>query len=85
MKTQSEWFLRFKKYLSKKVKVKKKLKYYGIYYINGAEVLPPPLSKERELEIIRSMPYDKNARKLLIEHNLRLVAHIVKKYTVWHK
>lgn len=80
MKTQSEWFLRFKKYLSKKVKVKKKLKYYGIYYINGAEVLPPPLSKERELEIIRSMPYDKNARKLLIEHNLRLVVYIAKRF-----
>ena len=80
MKTQNRWLLRFKKYLSKKVRAKKKARYYGIYYVNGTEVLPPPLSKERELEIIRSMPYDKNARKLLIEHNLRLVVYIAKRF-----
>lgn len=43
---------------------------------------PPPLSKERELECFRLMREngDRKARGELIEHNLRLVAHIVKKY-----
>lgn len=44
-------------------------------------VFPEPLSKEeeeRQLELL--LKGDKNARNTLIEHNLRLVAHIVKKY-----
>jgi len=43
---------------------------------------PPPLSKERELECFRLFREkgDKKVRGELIEHNLRLVAHIVKKY-----
>ena len=42
---------------------------------------PDPLSKEEEDECIkRSNLGDKDARSKLIEHNLRLVAHIVKKY-----
>lgn len=44
-------------------------------------VFPDPLSKEEEEECIRrSKLGDKEARNKLIEHNLRLVAHIVKKY-----
>ena len=39
-----------------------------------------PLSREEELECIRKKDIDKSARNKLIEHNLRLVAHIVKKY-----
>ena len=50
----------------------------GSYSIN---VFPDPLSKEEEDECISKMLLgDKNARNKLIEHNLRLVAHIVKKY-----
>ncbi len=43
---------------------------------------PPPLSKdrERELFLLYSEKADESARLLLIEHNLRLVAHIVRKY-----
>lgn len=44
---------------------------------------PPPLSKEKEKELFLSLEGGEDAdeaRKLLIEHNLRLVAHIVKKY-----
>ena len=42
---------------------------------------PPPLGKEEERELfIRMKSGDKEARNKLIEHNLRLVAHIVKKY-----
>ena len=45
------------------------------------EVFPEPLSSEEEEKCIRlKMQGDKEARNKLIEHNLRLVAHIVKKY-----
>ncbi len=44
-------------------------------------VFPDPLSKEEEEDCIKKANMgDKNARNKLIEHNLRLVAHIVKKY-----
>lgn len=44
-------------------------------------VFPDPLSKEEEEKyVIKSMNGDKDARAKLIEHNLRLVAHIVKKF-----
>ena len=44
-------------------------------------VFPDPLSKEEEEECIqKTLLGDKDARNKLIEHNLRLVAHIVKKY-----
>ena len=42
---------------------------------------PPPLSHEEEVRYFRlAREGDRKARELLIEHNLRLVAHIVKKY-----
>lgn len=44
-------------------------------------VFPDPLSKEEEEEyVVKAMNGDKDARAKLIEHNLRLVAHIVKKF-----
>ena len=44
-------------------------------------IFPEPLNKEEEeIEIKKLLIGDKNARNKLIEHNLRLVAHIVKKY-----
>ncbi len=44
-------------------------------------IFPDPLSKEEEDECVKKvMTGDKEAREKLIEHNLRLVAHIVKKY-----
>ena len=50
----------------------------GSYSIN---VFPDPLSEEEEQECIKRMrDGDKDARSKLIEHNLRLVAHIVKKF-----
>ena len=50
----------------------------GSYSIN---VFPDPLSKEEEeIEINQMLSGNKDARNKLIEHNLRLVAHIVKKY-----
>ena len=50
-------------------------------HLQAASSFPPPLSAARERELLRQRQAgDKNARALLIEHNLRLVAHIVKKY-----
>ncbi|MBE6531026.1 MAG: RNA polymerase sporulation sigma factor SigE [Ruminococcaceae bacterium] len=52
----------------------------GIYYVNGPEVLPAPLSREDEAEIIDRLECDERARQILIEHNLRLVVYIAKRF-----
>ncbi len=52
----------------------------GVFYINGSETLPPPLSKEEEAKAIEQLPYSRKARSLLVEHNLRLVVYIAKKF-----
>lgn len=50
-------------------------------YINGAESLPPPLSKEEEMRAISMLATDfETAREILIVHNLRLVVYIAKKF-----
>ena len=55
--------------------------YYFELHVKGAGSFPPPLSAEREAELLeKSRNGDDDARNELIEHNLRLVAHIVKKY-----
>ncbi len=51
-----------------------------IFYINGPETLPPPLSREEENEIILRLESDEAARQILIEHNLRLVVYIAKRF-----
>lgn len=52
-----------------------------IHYINGPEMLPPPLTKEEEdIVINRIINGEKNAREPLITHNLRLVVYIAKKF-----
>ncbi len=54
---------------------------YLFLKVSYSQSFPPPLSPEKEAECFRKMREgDKNARAMLIEHNLRLVAHIVKKY-----
>lgn len=52
----------------------------GSFYINGAEVLPPPLSAEEEAETIARLSWDEAASACLIEHNLRLVVYIARKF-----
>lgn len=52
----------------------------GIFYINGPDVLPSPLSHEEEAEAIERLSYDESARTLLVEHNLRLVVYIAKRF-----
>ena len=53
----------------------------GIYYINGPETLPPPLDTEEENECLKKLlQNDANAKNKLVEHNLRLVVYIAKKF-----
>lgn len=50
-------------------------------FVGSTDILPPPLSKEEEYELaLRSSEGDKVARDKLIEHNLRLVVFLAKKY-----
>lgn len=50
-------------------------------HLSGSGSFPPPLSAKRERECLEAMKSgDLNAKNELIEHNLRLVAHIIKKY-----
>jgi len=52
----------------------------GVYYINGAETLPSPLSAEEEADILERIEREPELRQTLIEHNLRLVVYISKKF-----
>lgn len=53
----------------------------GVYYIGGADVLPPPLSSDEERVLTARLANDDaDARSRLIEHNLRLVVYIAKKF-----
>ena len=53
-----------------------------IHYIGGTEVLPPPLEGAYEKEMIQELGTERaeEAKKTLIEHNLRLVVYIAKKF-----
>ena len=51
----------------------------GIHYIGGSDVLPPPLSREREGELVLHLE-DPEVRNELIEHNLRLVVYIARRF-----
>ena len=51
------------------------------HYINGPDTLPPPLSKEKEQEIMLEIACgDERNKDLLVVHNLRLLVYIAKKY-----
>ena len=57
------------------------LKYFsgGCHYIGSTDTLPPPLDSEHEEALIAHLS-DEDARKTLIEHNLRLVVYIAKRF-----
>ena len=53
----------------------------SVHYVNGAEVLPPPLSAEEERVVLARLEEgDEAARDTLITHNLRLVVYIARKF-----
>lgn len=67
---------RIKKWLHSLLNVKN-----GVFFIGSADKLPEPLSKEEEIMYVtQSMNGDIRAREKLIEHNLRLVVFLAKKY-----
>lgn len=52
-----------------------------LYYIGGSDILPPPLKGQDELDVIERMEAgDESAKQKLIEHNLRLVVYIARRF-----
>ena len=53
----------------------------GLYYIGGSDILPPPLKGEEEKAALAALEQgDEQARQLLVEHNLRLVVYIARRF-----
>ena len=65
----------------KKIIMLLKMKYNDCFFVGATDKLPPPLEKNIELKyIIKAQNGDIEARNVLIEHNLRLVVFLAKKY-----
>lgn len=69
--------LRFKNYIRKITSGHSE----DVWYVNGSENLPPPLTKEQEEEVFMQIEEgDSHKRELLVVHNLRLVVYIARKF-----
>lgn len=53
---------------------------HDIFFIGGSDTLPPPLSAEEEKDILSKFGESEEAKTILIEHNLRLVVYLAKKF-----
>lgn len=58
----------------------KKQKRTGVFFVGSADILPPPLTREEESEMLSKLGEEESARQILIEHNLRLVVYIAKRF-----
>lgn len=77
MKKIKKLLLRFKEY----IKAKGEKEENDIWYVNGSENLPPPLTKEEEETVLNEIEQGKDGSKeLLVIHNLRLVVYIARKF-----
>lgn len=82
-KVKNKILLTFRRYFSKILNTFHRLtgSESQVFYINGSETLPPPLSKTEEAKIMERIEAgDESAREPLIVHNLRLVVYIAKKF-----
>lgn len=71
--------VRFVRLWTAKVMMRRIAKY--VYYVGSTEVLPPPLSSEEESILLQKLGQgDSGVKSVLIEHNLRLVVYIAKKF-----
>ena len=67
----------YAKYINQKEEIEK----LPIFYIGGSQTLPPPLDSKEEAEVLKRLENnDKEAKKILVERNLRLVVYIAKKF-----
>lgn len=72
--------MQFIKRLVQKIRLRFSKNNY-IFYINGPDTLPPPLTKQEENEIFKKLlDGDETVRERLIVHNLRLVVYIARKF-----
>ncbi len=63
------------------IRIKKSISSDDIFYVNGPQTLPPPLTKKQEEECLEKLLNGEiSAREMLITHNLRLVVYIAKKF-----
>jgi RNA polymerase sporulation-specific sigma factor len=77
MKMEQKWRLREITWLSW---LFRQNRLRSIFYIGSAEILPPPLKENEEFELLRRLKGDGEVRGKLIEHNLRLVVYVAKKF-----
>ena len=72
-----QWWGRIREWLARQGLLPRE----GVHYIGGNDTLPPPLSREREAELLARLDAgDEAVRQELIEHNLRLVAYIARRF-----
>ena len=70
--------MEMKRYILEKLK---SLLKKGVYYIGGADILPPPLKGDQERSALEAIEQgDESARQKLVEHNLRLVVYIARRF-----
>ena len=87
MKEWDEWLKKLKSKVKWLLWGTKKRQTQSVHYIGGSDVLPPPLTREEEEKLMQQlMMFEgdeqklKEVKSILIEHNLRLVVYIARKF-----